>query len=47
MEECLNEFKRFITDKHDGNTYDFNYDELNEGAKEIFDRLIEIKNTML
>lgn len=44
IEDCIKEFKRMITDKHDGNMYDFKYDELWDEAKEIYDILFKIKN---
>lgn len=43
IEECIKEFERIITDKHDGNIYQFKYDELWEEAKEIYDILQKIK----
>ena len=43
IDECINEFERFISDKHDGNTPVFNYDELFDDAKEIYNYLLDIK----
>ena len=44
IDECIKEFERMITNKHDGNIYQFKYDELWKEAKEIYDILIKIKN---
>lgn len=44
VDNCIIEFERMITDKHDGNVYEFNYDELWEEAKEIYNNLLKIKN---
>ena len=44
IDECIKEFERMITDKHDGNIYQFKYDELWKEAKEIYDILLKIKN---
>lgn len=44
IDECINEFERFITDKHDGKTYEFKYEELWNEAKEIYIILKQIKN---
>ena len=43
IDECINEFERFISDKHDGKEHDFNYDELWPEAKTIYDELKNIK----
>lgn len=40
----IEEFERMITDKHDGNVYEFKYEELWDEAKEIYDILKVIKN---
>lgn len=45
IDECIKEFERMITDKHDGNIYEFKYDELWDDAKEIYNILLEIKNS--
>lgn len=47
IESCIKEFERFISDKHDGNTYDFDYDVLTMEAKDIYDSLMEIKKEIL
>ncbi len=44
VEDCINEFESYISNKSDGNKYDFNYDELTESAKVIYNSLIEIRN---
>lgn len=44
IDECIKEFERFITDKHDGKTYEFKYEELWDEAKEIYTILKQIKN---
>ncbi len=41
---CIEEFERMITDKHDGNVYEFKYEELWDEAKEIYDILKVIQN---
>lgn len=43
IQECINEFERFVSDKHDEKKYNFCYDELTENAKEIYDILVRIK----
>ncbi|MBR3117538.1 MAG: hypothetical protein IKF36_06705 [Bacilli bacterium] len=43
IDDCINEFERFISDKHDGKEHDFNYDELWPEAKTIYDELKNIK----
>lgn len=43
IEDCIKEFERMITDKHDGNIYEFKYEELWSEAKEIYDILLKIK----
>lgn len=43
IDDCLAEFERFVTDKHDGNHYDFDYNKLNDNSKKIYDELIKIK----
>lgn len=45
IDECIKEFERMVTDKHDGNIYEFKYDELWDEAKEIYNILLEIKNS--
>ena len=40
---CLNEFEKFITDKHDGLDHKFNYDDLWHEAKYIYDMLLNIQ----
>lgn len=47
INDCIKEFERMITDKHDGNIYEFKYEELWDEAKEIYDILKEIQNTNL
>lgn len=44
IESCIKEFERFVSDKHDGNIYEFDYRNLTDEAKEIYNILIEIKN---
>ncbi len=44
IEECINEFELMITEKHDGIKHIFNYDELWQDAKDIYDILLNIKN---
>ncbi len=43
VDNCIKEFERMITDKHDGNVYEFKYDELWEEAKGIYNILLDIK----
>ena len=45
IDDCINEFERMISDKHDGSTPIFNYDKLWQEAKEIYDILVNIKNS--
>ena len=45
IDDCIKEFERMITDKHDGNVYEFKYEELWEEAKEIYNILLKIKNS--
>jgi len=47
INDCIKEFERMITDKHDGNIYEFKYEELWDEAKEIYDILKEIQNIKL
>lgn len=42
--DCIKEFKKMITNKHDGSVCEFKYEELWDEAKEIYDILLEIKN---
>lgn len=42
VNDCIKEFERMITDKHNGNIYEFKYEELWDEAKEIYDILKEI-----
>ncbi len=44
INDCIKEFERMITDKHDGKTYEFKYEELWYEAKEIYDILLKIKD---
>ncbi len=44
IDDCLKEFERMITDKHDGKEHKFNYDDLWDEAKIIYDLLLDIKN---
>lgn len=46
INDCIEEFERMITDKHDGNVYEFKYDELWDEAKEIYDILLKIKSNL-
>ena len=43
IDDCINEFERFITDKHDGLEHKFNYENLWQEAKIIYDILLNIK----
>ena len=43
IDDCIKEFERFITDKHDGLEHKFNYENLFEEAKEIYNILLDIK----
>ena len=45
IDDCIKEFERMITDKHDGNVYEFKYEELWDEAKEIYNILLKIKNS--
>ena len=45
IDDCLKEFERMLTDKHDGNIYEFKYSDLWNETKEIYDILFNIKNT--
>ncbi len=42
--DCINEFERMISDKHDGTEPQFKYNELWDDAKEIYNILLGIKN---
>ena len=44
INDCINEFERMISDKHDGKKSEFKYDELWDEAKEIYNILLSIKN---
>ena len=44
IENCIKEFERMISDKHDGKEPIFNYDTLWPEAKEIYNILIEKRN---
>jgi len=44
IDECIYEFERMISDKHDGTVPIFNYDGLWQEAKEIYHILLSIKN---
>ena len=44
IDDCINEFERMISDKHDGSTPIFKYDDLWQEAKEIYNILVNIKN---
>lgn len=46
VNDCIKEFERMITDKHDGNVYEFKYEELWDEAKEIYDILKEVKGCL-
>ena len=43
IDDCINEFERFITDKHDGLIHKFNYDDLWQEAKDVYDILLKIQ----
>jgi hypothetical protein len=43
INDCINEFERFVTDKHDGIDHIFHYDDLWPEAKEIYDILLGIQ----
>ena len=43
IDDCINEFERFITDKHDGLIHKFNYDDLWQEAKDVYDILLKIR----
>ena len=43
IDDCINEFERFITDKHDGLEHKFSYEDLWQEAKEIYDFLLNIQ----
>ena len=45
IDDCIKEFERMISDKHDGNTPIFSYEKLWKEAKEIYDTLVNIKNS--
>lgn len=45
IDDCINEFERMISDKHDGSTPIFKYDDLWREAKEIYNILVNIKNS--
>lgn len=47
INDCIKEFERFVSDRHDGNVYEFDYDILNDNAKEIYNKLIEINKKRL
>lgn len=44
INECILGFEDMVTNKHDGNKYNFIYDDLTENGKFIYDKLLEIKN---
>ena len=43
INDCINEYERFVTDKHDGKEHKFNYDDLWQEAKDIYDILLNIQ----
>ena len=43
IDDCINEFETFITDKHDGLIHKFNYDDLWQEAKDVYDILLKIQ----
>ena len=43
IDDCINEFEKFITNKHDGLEHKFNYDDLWQEAKDVYDILLNIK----
>ncbi len=43
IDDCIKEFERFITDKHDGKEHKFKYEDLWKEAKDIYDILLNIK----
>jgi hypothetical protein len=45
INDCINEFEIMISDKHDGSTPIFKYDDLWREAKEIYNILVNIKNS--
>jgi len=45
INECISEFERMISDKHDGTVPIFNYEVLWQEAKEIYNILLSIKNS--
>ena len=45
IDDCINEFERMISDKHDGSTPIFKYDDLWQEAKEIYNILLNIKKS--
>lgn len=47
VDDCIKEFERFVTDKHEGKVYEFDYSNLTVGAKEIYNKLLEIRNNLI
>ena len=45
--DCIKEFERFITNNYDGVEYKFNYEDLWQEAKDIYDILLDIKGVDL
>lgn len=45
IDAAIKEFENMISNKHDGNNHLFNYDELWDEAKEIYNILLDIKNS--
>ena len=43
IDDCISEFERFNTDKHDGLKHDFNYNDLWQEAKDIYNTLLKIQ----
>ncbi len=43
INDCINEFERFVTDKHDDIEHKFNYDDLWTDAKAVYDTLLNIQ----
>lgn len=45
IDNCIKEFEKMISDKHDGTEPIFNYNDLWDDAKEVYNILLEIKNS--
>lgn len=44
IDNCISEFEKMISDRHDGQEHKFSYDELWDDAKEVYNILLNIKN---